>query len=263
MSEIVITIVLSTIFFVFALYYYRKPENKNKKLLRETVSRDVFFLTFIAPLVAAAIFTYLITLIFREGDTDKFFKSDVLLLTSIFYLYGVFSVSQGIHALAKSFKPQVIRIKDKKLTELVHFFHGPFSHYTGNISFTLIFSLLLIYNANHPTRQPLNFPEILIVVFCGMILGINLTINYVIGNTLRLMRFLLPLIFLLLAFISRESVGTLRQMPLTILVLSAFGIATIILFLDSLKPTKNWFSQRIDEKFVSVDKDWNSFKFTT
>ena len=88
MNPIVLTIVLTTIFGLFSLYYYNRYENKNKKLLRESLSRNVFFMTFIVPIVAAALFTLMISLVFREADTGKIYRSDVVLFSSMFSLYG-------------------------------------------------------------------------------------------------------------------------------------------------------------------------------
>lgn len=258
MSEIVLTIVLITFFGIFAFYFYYHPNSRNKKLFRESISRDVFFMSFIAPLFAAALFSFLISFTFKESDRGTFYKSDVAILTSVFYLYGVLAASQGIHALAKAFKPQIVRIKDQKLMRLIRFFHGPFSHLVGNVSLTLIVSLFLVYNVNHPAREALSQLETLIILICGAVIGFGLTINFAIGNNLKIMRWLLAIIVPTLVLIEFRSIDEILRSPLSILVLTTFITSLTIMLFDYFGPKKNWFMQKVDSKIGSVEKDWSS-----
>lgn len=258
MNKIVFTIFLTTVFIVFGFYYYYRKDSRSKKLFRESLSRDIFFLTFIAPLVAASLFTFLISLIFREGDTEKFFRSDVAILLAMFYFYGMYSASQGIHALAKAFKPQVIKMKDKKLMDLIRFFHGPFSHYASNISISLIGGLLLVFNTNHPGREILNRPEVVIILLCGIILGVCLATAYALGNTIRFMRWFVLGLLVILIYIENTSRDILMRSPLSLVVLTMFTTTSVVLFIDMIGPKKNWFARKVDEQFESVDSAWSN-----
>lgn len=256
MNRIVLTILLSTIFGSFGLYYYNRSESKNSRVFRESLSKDVFFITFIAPLVGAALFSFIISLIFVEADSETFFKSDVVLLTAMFYLYGVYSVSMGMHALAKAFKSEVFRMKDNKLGKLLYFFHGPFSHTMSELSMTLILSLLMIYNLNHPIRNVLDRGEVITTIACGILLGCGLAIIYAIGNALTIKKWILGAIILGLIYIEYNSKAGILHSPLSIYILTTFIVAFIILFINEYGPYKNVFMRFVDEKFVSVEKDW-------
>lgn len=256
MNKIVITILLSTIFGIFGLYYYNRSESKNSKVFREALSKDVFFITFLAPLVGAALFSFLISLVFVEADTETFFKSDVVLLTAMFYMYGVYSVSMGMHALAKAFKPEVFRMRDQKLGKLLYFFHGPFSHTVSELSISLILALLMIYNINHPVRTVLTRPDVIVVVACGIILGIGMAIVYAIGNALSFKKWILLFITCVLIYVERTSKSTMMHSPLSIYILTSYIVAGLILFINEYGPYKNVFMKFVDKKFVSVEKDW-------
>lgn len=256
MSKIVFTIFLTTFFIVFSFYFYYHKDTKNRKLFRQSISSNIFFLTFIAPLVAASLFTFVISLIFREGDTEKFFKSDVVTLLALFYLYGVYSAAQGIHALAKTFKFQAVQVKDQKLLYLIRFFHGPFSHYASNISISLIGAFLLIFNTNHPARETLTGIETFILFLCGIVLGLCLASTYVISNTSKFMRWAVFLLFLTLLYIELTSKEIIFRAPMSLTILTMFTTSLIIFFLDIVGPKKNWFIKIIDDKFESVDTDW-------
>ena len=257
MDRLVFTILATTVFAVFSFYFYYKSGSHNKKLFREAITANVFTVTFIAPLVGAALFAAMISVIFTESNRETFFRSDVVLLTLMFYLYGLYSVSQGMHALAKAFKPEVIRVMDKKLVSLLYFFHGPFSHYGSNFSLILIFCLFLVYNVNHPGRHPIAGFDLLVVVSCGLVLGIALACEAVISNMVKSLRWFFLILFILLSLYEKNSKATLLHSPLSILVLTSFGVATVILFLDRLGPKRNWFYKRVDRFFVSVNKDWD------
>lgn len=258
MNEIILTIILSTVFAVFSLYYYHKPQNKNKKVFRQSLTQNVFFSTFIAPIVAASLFSFLISLTFKEGYKKTIFKSDVVILTSMLYLYGVFSVAQGMHALAKIFRNEVVSVKDKKLLELTRFFHGPFSHWVTNISFTLIISLLFIYNMNHPSKEVLSSLEILVILVCAIISGIVLTIAFVTSSTIRKMHWFLGIVFLILCYLGKQADVVLSRSPLSIYVLAVITTTFLILVVDRFGPKKHWFFRWIDKTLLSVNTDWNN-----
>lgn len=257
MNEIVFTIFLLTIFCVFALYYYHKKENKSNKLFRESISKGIFFTSFIAPLVAASLFSFLISQVFREGSNNVFFKSDVIVLTLLFYLYGVFSASMGIHALAKAFKPQVIRVKDQKLMQLIRFFHGPYSHFASYISFTLILVLLLVFNSNHPSKIMLSNLETAIIIFCGIICGLGIAVIFATGSALRVMRWILLFAFVTASLVENKSEASLFYAPISIFVLTIFITSLFILAINTIGPKRNWFMRMVDNTLVSVDKDWS------
>lgn len=256
MNRIVLTILLSTIFATFGLYYYNRSESKNNRVFRETLSKDVFFITFIAPLVGAALFSFLISLVFIEADTEQFFKSDVVLLTAMFYLYGVYSVSMGMHALVKAFKSEIFRMKDDKLGKLLYFFHGPFSHTMSEFSMTLILALFMIYNLNHPIRTVLDRGEVITTIACGILLGIGLAIVFAIGNALPVKKWILGFITIFLIYIEYNSKASILHSPLSIYILTCFIVALAILVINEYGPYKNMFMRFVDEKFVSVEKDW-------
>lgn len=261
MNKIVLTIVATTLFCATVFFFYKiypKGNGKDKKLFRESLSREVIIITFIAPFVGSVLLTFLISLIFLEGDTETFFKSDVALLISTLYLYGIYSVSMGIHALAKTFKPKAISTNDHKLVELLRFFHGPFSHILSNLSGTILFSLLLFYNTNHPSTEALSGREIAVVILSGLTLGILLAIIYAIGNALRLMLWSIGIMFLPLVYFAFQGKASIVHAPLSIFVLTTLGTSFIVLLANEFGPKKNWFMKTVDEKFVSVDKDWSS-----
>ncbi len=227
-------------------------------MFRQSISREVFVITFIAPFFASFLITFMVSLIFIEGDKETFFKSDVALLTTMFYLYGVYSASMGMHALAKAFKPSILSIRDRKLVDLVKFFHGPFSHILSNMSGTLAFSLLLLFNINHPARESLTITEIIIIISSGIILGILLSIVYAIGNALSIMlKFLLVQLIILGYFVAVKG-DNLNQAPLSIFVLTTLSTSLLVLCINSFGPYKNRFMKKVDEKFVSVEKDWKA-----
>lgn len=257
MDRLVLTILITTIFIVFSFYFYYRSGSNNKKIFREAVTANVFTVTFIAPLVGAALFSVIISIVFKESNRETFFRSDVVLLTLMFYLYGIYSVSQGMHALAKTFKPDVVRVMDKKLVSLLYFFHGPFSHYGSNFSLISIFCLFLIYNVNHPARHIINGFNLAVVIICGLVLGLAIAAEAAISNMVKILRWFFLVLFILLSLYERNSKATLLHSPLSILVLTSFGTATVILFLDRLGPKKYWFYRKIDQVFGSVNKDWS------
>jgi hypothetical protein len=159
--------------------------------------------------------------------------------------------------LAKAFKSEVIRIKDKKMMELVKFFHGPFSHYGSNISIILMVSLLLVYNANHPGRDTLVLWEIITVVLCGIVLGAVFTVEIYVANLGKVMRRFLPILLIFLIYYQLSARTSILQAPLSLFVLSCFITASSVLFKDVLGPKKHWFMNKVDNKLVSVDKDWS------
>ncbi len=256
MGRIVFTIFLTTFFIVCGFYYYYQKSSRNKKLFRESISQDILFLTFVAPLVAASLFTFLLSLIFKEGDKEKFFRSDTINLLAMFYCYGMYSVAQGIHALAKAFKAQAVKIKDQALLDLIRFFHGPFSHYVSNLSISLIAVLFFIFNINHPARTSLTFSETIIVVFCGLILGFCLAVAYIVGNTNRFLRWLAFIIFLVFWYIVRTTKISLLTTPMSLAIFFMFFTTFILLFLDLLVPKRNWFLSFIDKRFETVETSW-------
>ncbi len=258
MNDIILTIVLLTIFGVFSLYYYHKPGNKNKKVFRQSLTQSVFFSTFVAPIVAASLFSFLISLTFREGYKKTIFKSDVVILTSMFYLYGVFSVAHGIHALAKVFRSQVVSIKDKKLLELTRFFHGPFSHWVMNISFILLISLLFIYNLNHPSWDILSSLEITVILICAVAAGICVTIAFITSSTIDKMHWYLGIVFLILFYFGKRANVVFSRSPLSIYVLAIIATSFLILIIDRFGPKKHWFFRKIDRTLLSVNTDWNN-----
>lgn len=259
MNKIVLTIVATTLFCAIVFFFYSVyPKGNRRKLFLLSLSREVIIITFIAPFIASVLLTFLISLIFIEGNEETFFKSDVALLVFTFYLYGIYSVSMGIHALAKAFRPKAININDHKLVELLRFFHGPFSHLLSNLSGTILFSLLLFYNTNHPSVEALTGREITVVIVSGITLGIILAVVYAIGNALRLMLWLIGIMFTPLVYFAFASKASIVHAPLSIFVLTTLGTSFIVLSANEFGPNKNWFMKTVDEKFVSVDKDWSS-----
>ncbi|MCL5072229.1 MAG: hypothetical protein M1308_15260 [Actinobacteria bacterium] len=258
MSKIVTIITATTLFLIFVFFFYNTTGNKNKKLLRESLTRDVFFITFIVPLVAASLLTYLITLIFREGNTEKFYRSDVIVLLTSFYLWGVYSVSMGIHALAKAFRRHAISIKEKKLLELVRFFHGPFSHYGSNISIALILLLLVVFNTNHPSREILSSKEVIILILCGIALGSFFYMEAVLSNVLKGMKYFFIFIPLIIIYLAVSQGIAIVQLPLSITTLTIFSTIDGILIFEVLAPKKYRITERVDKKFISVNRDWTS-----
>lgn len=256
MNPIVTTIVLTTLFGLFSLYYYNRYENKNKKLFRESLSRDVFFITFVAPIAAAALFTLMVSLVFREADTGKIYRSDALLFSAMFYLYGVLSVSMGMHALAKAFKDDVVRMRDVKLMRLIRYFHGPFSHIVSNVSFTMILTLLLVYNANHPIKDTLSGYEIVILIVCGVISGAGLMVTYVVSSTLRIMQYVLLMLLISASYLERSSRDILLKSPLSILVITIYSTSLALVIIDRFGPRRNWLRWEIEKRLVSVEGDW-------
>lgn len=257
MNQIVLSIVLTTFFGAFAIYYYHQPQNKDRKLFRQSLSNNIFFSTFLAPLVAAALFSFIISMIYRETDRETFFRSDVIILTSLFYLYGVYSVSQGIHAVAKIFKPEVVRVKDQELMKMLRFFHGPFSHYLSNSTFTLILSLILLFNVNHPSREVLSSLVIGVVVLSGLVLGVCMAIGYATGSTVKYLRWFLLLVFLFCSYYEITSRETIVHSPVSLVVLTCFATSLVIFYLDLLGPKRNWFQRLVDKKLLSVNADWS------
>lgn len=257
MSPIVTVIVLATIFGVFSLYYYNRDESKNKKLFREAIGRNVFFITFVAPIVAAALFTLIISLVFRESEnTGRITRGDAILISSLFYLYGVFSASMGMHALAKAFKDDVVRVRDVNLMKLIRFFHGPFSHVVSNVSFNVMLALLALYNVNHPLREQLLLWEAASVIVCGVILGIGLTIMYVLGNTTRLMKYVVVMLTFSLIYLENRSSGILWKSPLSLMVLAIYVSSLSVMLVDRFGPSRKWFHRLVERYLVTVDGDW-------
>jgi hypothetical protein len=186
--------------YAFFLLMFLSPKTHKKKIRHGKFDLFQFMLLFFAPIFVIPAFYFLKRVIVSNPNIGILnFPAIIFDLIFIMFLY-LLILGNGIHSVSVILQKHMKDLRNHDIWKINEFFHNSFSHMLMTIPSVLILFLYVLLEINHPTDALLGI-EIIILLFCGALIGIGTGIACTEGSIPRRMFYVLYILSLAIPFI--------------------------------------------------------------